>query len=386
MAKPRLLFISNLFPDTREPYRGLDNATILHGLTDRWDVATLAVRPVLPFARRGWQPREIDRILSPRFVACRYVPKIGHAVNHKLMAAALRPALAELRGAFSVALSSWIYPDCCAVSLLARELGFPFVAIAQGSDVHQYLAIPKRCAIIRSHLPSAQTIITRSVDLARRLDEEAGLPTERIVPIYNGIDLERFQPGDKEEVRKELSLPQGGRIVLFVGNFVAIKNPLLLIDAFLRLREERDFEDITLVMVGGGPLEGTIAFRADRPQTEGRILLAGRQMAPTVAKFMQAADVLCLPSDLEGLPNVVLEAFASGLRVVASRVGGIPEVHNADSLGRLVPPRDLDALTDALRVVLAAQPDRDRIRRHAEKFTWQRAADAYHGVLSRAAA
>ncbi len=381
MPKPRLLFISNLFPDDSEPYRGLDNATVLRHLTERWDVATLAVRPTLPFRGRRYMPRAEDQALAPRFVPSLYVPKIGHRLNHRLMAGALRKHVAQFRGAFQVALVSWLYPDACAVALLAREMGFPFVAIAQGSDVHQYLRMPARREIISSLMSEASGIITRSGELARLLGQ-VGIPRERLHPVYNGINLAQFHPAEHLAVRRELRLPPDARIVLFAGNFVAIKNPLLLVQAVAKLREDPAFANVLLVMVGGGPLEGDINFQVSRGGMDERVMLAGRLGAPMVAKFMQAADVLCLPSDNEGVPNVILEAFATGRPVVASNVGGISEVHNAPYLGRLVPPRDLDALVGALGGVLSELPDTNRIRAHAEQFTWQRTADAYHRVLS----
>lgn len=381
MPKPRLLFISNLFPDAAEPYRGLDNATVLRHLTERWDIATLAVRPTLPFCGKKCEPRDEDRPLAPRYVPSLYLPKVGHKLNHRLMAQALRSEIAQFRGSFQVALTSWIFPDACAVSLLANEMKFPFVAIAQGSDVHQYLKIPARREIISKLLPAATGVITRSAELARLLGD-AGVSRDRLHPIYNGINLALFHPTDHLAIRRELRLPLNCRIVLFVGNFVDIKNPGLLVQAVAKLREDPAFENVLLVFVGGGPLEGEITFQASRGDMGERVMLAGRLEAPMVAKFMQAADVLCLPSDNEGVPNVILEAFATGRPVVASNVGGIPEVHNAPFLGRLVPPRDLDALVGALGGVLNELPDTARIRAHAEQFTWQRTADAYHRVLS----
>ncbi len=381
MPKPRLLFISNLFPDDSEPYRGLDNATVLRHLTERWDVATLAVRPTLPFRGRSYAPREEDRPLAPRYVPALYVPKIGHRLNHRLMASALRKHIAQFHGAFQVALVSWLYPDACAVALLAREMKFPFVAIAQGSDVHQYLNIPPRRQIISSLLPEASGVITRSGELARLLGQ-VGIARDRLHTVYNGINLALFHPAEHLAIRRELRLPPDARIVLFVGNFVDIKNPVLLVQAIAKLREDPAYSNVLLVFVGGGPLEGEITFQISRGGLDECVMLAGQLGAPMVAKFMQAADVLCLPSDNEGVPNVILEAFATGRPVVASNVGGISEVHNAPHLGRLVPPRDLDALVGALGGVLNDLPDTGRIRAHAEQFTWQRTADAYHRVLS----
>jgi glycosyltransferase involved in cell wall biosynthesis len=88
-----------------------------------------------------------------------------------------------------------------------------------------------------------------------------------------------------------------------------------------------------------------------------------------------------VPSENEGVPNVILEAFASGLPVVASRTGGIPEVLNHESLGRLFPPGDLPGLVDAIRQQLAAPVDTEAIRRYGERFSWDAAAASYRDIL-----
>jgi glycosyltransferase involved in cell wall biosynthesis len=100
---------------------------------------------------------------------------------------------------------------------------------------------------------------------------------------------------------------------------------------------------------------------------------------------MQAADLLCLPSRNEGVPNVILEAFACGLPVVASRVGGIPEVHSGNAMGRLFESGKHAELCTALREVLLTPPDRQAIHRHALQFSWERAAGSYLEILRRAA-
>ncbi len=376
----KLLFLSNLFPDRGEPYRGLDNATLLHHLADRWEIEVLAPRPVLPWQARVWHGRAEDVDFFPRYVPTLYVPKIGSRWNHRLMAAALRKRLRGLHrdGAFDVVLASWLFPDCCAVAELAGELDFPFVAIAQGSDAHQYLQQPIRRRIMLRNLPRAASIITRSADLARLLQ---GVGLNQARPIYNGIDLACFTPGEASAARRELQLPTEGKIILFIGNFYPIKNPLLLIAAHARLRSEPALAACRLVLVGGGPLLPEAQRLAAQLGTAEGIVFAGRQDSQGVARHLQAADLLCLPSQNEGVPNVILEAFASGRPVVASRVGGIPEVHSEGVFGRLVEPNDLTSLVDGLRTVLLAEPDPGRIRAHAEQFTWQKAADQYDEAL-----
>lgn len=380
----KLLFVSNLFPDEAQPWRGLDNATLLHHLANRWEVRAVAVRPTSPWQSRAWKPRAIDTALQPRYVPSLYVPKFGSRWNHRLMAGALRAPLREVRRefAFDVVLGSWIFPDCCALAELAQEMDFPLVAIAQGSDVHQYLRNPTRREIILDRLPRASAVVTRSGELARLL-VAAGLPTGRVHPIYNGIDFTCFHLADATTARRELGLPEAARVILFVGNFYDIKNPHLLVEAHARLTAESDCH---LVLIGDGPLAPALRQSAARLGTSDRVIFAGRKGAPAVARYMQAADVLALPSRNEGVPNVILESFACGLPVVASKVGGIPEVHDSAELGRLFPEGNLHALTESLREVLQSAPARDYLHAHARGFSWERTTAAYDALLRQAIA
>lgn len=374
----RLLFISNLFPDSREPYRGLDNATILHHLAGEYEIQVLALRPKLPFlSRPKLAARSQDEIFAPQYLNVPYIPRIGSRWNHRLMADAIRAEVEK--AAPRMVLSSWIYPDSCAVSILAKEMGFPFVSIAQGSDVHQYLKMPVRRRIIVESLKAASGVITRSGELARLLSE-AGVEEQKVHPIYNGIDFEVFKPGDQGEARHHLGLPESGKIILFVGNFYDIKNPLLLIEAFSRLSHLESPPH--LVMIGGGPLEGKAHALAKSNKT--KVIFAGRKTATEVATYMRAADLLCLPSKNEGVPNVILEAFACGLPVLASNVGGIPEVLNSDYLGSLAAPDDLPDLVFNLCQMLTREPQRERIHQHGLQFSWQRTARAYAELLEKA--
>jgi glycosyltransferase involved in cell wall biosynthesis len=382
----KLLFFSNLFPDRSEPLRGLDNATLLHQLAPRWEIRALALRPSLPFAFAKRIARTDDQPFDPQFWPVPYIPKIGSRANHWLAARALRKPLKALRRqfAFDVVLGSWIYPDCCALAMLAEELGFVFLAIAQGSDVHQYLRMPARRKAICRWLPGASAIITRSAELAKLL-AEAGLAKEKLHPIYNGINFERFKSADPLEARRALNLPLEAPIILAVGNLLPIKNPLLLVEAHAELCQWPAFAKTQLVFVGSGPLGAEIRARADAGGHGAQVLLAGRQEAETVARYMQAASILCLPSNNEGVPNVILEAFACGLPVVASRVGGLPEVHTHEFLGRLTPPGDASALRDALRDILSRPVDHAQIEEHARQFSWARTAAAYEALLTKAA-
>lgn len=381
----KLLFVSNLFPDSTAPGHGQVNATVLHQLARHCEIRVIAPRPLLPFKSwRGRTPRAEDRVFKPLYIRTFYIPKFGGPWNHRLMARALREPVCRMRAEFpyDVVLGAWVYPDVCALDQLGPELQAPLVGLAQGTDVHSYLHMPLRRHAIVQALSRTAATITRSRDLSTRL-HDAGVPFMKLRPIYNGVDTATFRPGDALAARKELGLPPDSQMLLYVGNFLPVKNPLLLVGAHARLCRTRS-KPCELVMIGTGPLEGKSRQLAHAGGFGAHVRLMGRKSPAEVARFMQAADVLCVPSKQEGVPNVLLEAFACGLRAVATRVGGIPEVLDKDFLGRLVPSADVDALEQALAQTLKEAPDRAAILRHAAQFSWERTTERYLSVLEEA--
>ena len=174
--------------------------------------------------------------------------------------------------------------------------------------------------------------------------------------IVNGVDVEYFRPpapGEKAAARDTLQLSADQRVVVCVANLRPVKGVNHLLDAFARLpaRQETD----RLLLVGGGRLEPDLRAQADRLGVADQVRFVGHQK--DVRPFLRAADYLVLPSLSEGLPNSVLEAAAAGLPVVATRVGGVPEVIIHDVNGLLVEPGSADSLADAMQM-LHGDPER----------------------------
>ena len=384
----KVLFVSNLFPDSVETDRGQVNARLLHHLSRLCELRVVAPRPAVPLLSLGSESR-VCRASEARFEPVYppgwYLPKIGSAINHRLFAHSIRAAVLGVRAKFplDVILASWAYPDGCAVDLLARELRVPFLVIAQGSDVHSYLRMPARRRLITDALGRASAVICRSADLAQLL-REAGVAADKLHPIYNGVDANVFQPGDRAIARRELGLPADAAVILYVGNLLPVKNPSLLVAAHAQVCRKLPGRDIRLILVGTGALWDKVRREADALGMGAQVTLAGRKNAEQVVRYMQAADVLCVPSDNEGVPNVMLEAFACGLRVVATRVGGIPEVLRHDFLGRLVTRGNADELAAALARTLQQPAEPEKILTYVRQFSWDETVAAYFALLQRA--
>jgi len=388
----RLLFVSNLFPDSEQPIRGLDNATLLHVLRDDWEIRVISPRAVMPPWRKdGRQPREMDKVFSPRFIPCPYVPKFGGWCNDRLMARSLSPAFGHAIRTFrpDVVLCSWLYPDGCAVADLAARHHVPLVLITQGTDTHGYLGFPARRRKIISATKRSAAVICRSGDLARRL-HEAGADEEPLKVIYNGVDIRDFRPRNRHEARAQLSLPPEQPVLLFVGNYLPVKNPMMLIRAHAelnRLREGRGEPPVRLVLIGDGPLREEMGSAIEREGYRHMVDLRGREAPAEVARWMNAADLLCLTSHNEGFPNVILEAMACGLKVVSTDVGGILELVDRPERGLLTPAGNPGAYVHALEQALGGTahfPPGDSPSGSAE-FGWSAAAKRYDEVLRQAA-
>ncbi len=280
-------------------------------------------------------------------------------------------------------LGTHLFPDAWAAMALAHLLGVPCVVKAHGTDVNVVARWPSVRPLIARTLRAARfsTGVSRALvdDLVR-----LGAPTDRAVLLPNGVDRALFQPRDRGEARRALALPEGCRIVLFVGGLDPEKGVRELVDAFAVIRHGAA-APVHLVLVGEGPLDAEIRARAAAlGAAAGRIVLAGAQDLAGVARYLAAADLLALPSWAEGTPNVVLEALAAGRPVVASRVGGIPDVVVEGITGILVAPRDPDDLADGLRAALARGWDERALVASAPP-SWEESAGRLFDLLWEAA-
>lgn len=378
----RTLLFSTLYPSSARPLHGIFVETRLRELLRQGGVQTRVVAPV------PWVPG--GRSSNPRYAAMaatparetrngvdvrhpRYVtlPKVGMTVAPLLLALGARQALRDVQRDgfdFDVIDAHYYYPDGVAAALLARWFGKPLVITARGTDVNlipEY-ALPRRMVQWAGRQAQASIGVSAAlVDRLRQLQVDPG----RLHVMRNGVDAERFCPQPASESREALQL-SGGPIVLTVGNLHAHKGQQLLLEAMPLLRQRHP--RACLVVVGDGPDRGTLRDRAQALGLADAVVLAGQVPNAELARWYSAADVLVLASSREGWPNVLLEAMACGTPVVASRVGGIPEVVQSSDVGRLVTERTPAAFAAAIDELLVASPSRQQVRAYAQGFSWDR--------------
>lgn len=222
-------------------------------------------------------------------------------------------------------------------------------------------------------------VVVCSRDLGERFSSLFGRSIATCV-IHNGLDAGAFSATASVQPQ-----PIESRYILTVGKFERQKGQDVLIEAFAEISP--DYPDVNLVLVGATSdaldslkelckrlgISARVRFYQDRPHDE-------------MAGFFRYADLFILPSRLEAFPIVLLEAGALGLPVVATQVGGIPELITDGFTGRLVPPDDSVKLASAIRSILddslASVNMGSRLRHHvSSNFTWKIAGDRYRSIL-----
>jgi glycosyltransferase involved in cell wall biosynthesis len=223
-----------------------------------------------------------------------------------------------------------------------------------------------------------------SEDIARSVCRWGTVPRHKVAVVANGIAARAaVDPSAGPSVRAALGIPAGALVLGTVGRLVEVKQQSLLIRAFARLRSLDRHENTWLLLVGDGPCRSELEWLASHLGVSRHVVFAGYQAQPE--PFYQAMDLFALTSRHEGLPLALLEAWAAGLPVVSSAVGGIPQTVVHGSTGMLFPAGDLTALAETLEGLLDTPPWMGQLgragrRQVEEHYSLAHMADAYDGL------
>jgi len=194
---------------------------------------------------------------------------------------------------------------------------------------------------------------------------------DKIVTIHSGVEIDRYMKAEVnvEEKRRSLGLNPNALVVGTVGWLLPIKGPIHLLNAMAHIW--RNHPEIRLVFVGKGELEGKLRAEASRMGVSERVTFLGWR--DDIPEIMQILDIFVLPSLNEGMGRVLVEAMAAGRPVVASKVGGIPDLVEHKKNGFLVGPGDVNGTSLAIKRLLIDRKMRDEMgrmgRAMAQNFT-----------------
>jgi glycosyltransferase involved in cell wall biosynthesis len=368
MPKPiRVLAITNLFPNNKEPMKGVFNKQQFLELKKHCEIKVIA--PVQWHRCAGIIRNEIIDGIEVHHPCFFTIPGFGRSLNGFFFYFSLICKVKELRKnfKFDLILAFWAYPDGFGSFLLAKSFKKPLIIKAGGSDINYNTQYPLRRRLISYALRNSNKVISVSNALKKHM-VEIGVPENKIFVNPNGVNTALFHPMPKDYCREKLKLSLNSKIILFVGNLVPVKGVNYLIDAFAKL--DRNGADLKLLIAGSGGLKASLEGQAVKLGIKEKVLFYGKQGHEDISSYINACDVFCLPSINEGCPNVVLEALACGKPVVASRVGGIPDMIPSDKFGVLVEPQDSTALAEGLKKALLIEWDKEFTQKGYSSLSW----------------
>lgn len=314
------------------------------------DVELLTIKPLWGRVRHPVDGLPCRYLPSPYFRDVVYrlmlLPKGGRLASFLLRQDVLQfsrrviEVVADPAAGFDLVQAAGLYP----VVEVKRRRRMPVIIRNQGGLPPPHL---------RRYVPLADAIIGDGWD-AEHFQQRLG---RELIEIPGGVDLELFRPVETD-LRARLGLREA-EVVLYVGRFAPLKNVSLLIEAFALLQRARP--RARLLLVGEGALEGRLRGDARRLGVQEAVLFVGAKPLAELAAYYSAADVFALPSSFDNSPNVLLEAMACALPVVATRVGGVPRYVRDGENGLLVEPGQPAALAAALARVLEDAPLRRRL-------------------------
>ena len=353
----------------------------------------------------GFVPTQVGGTEIATCYLAQYLAKLGHQVH--IITGDIPPTVSETEGiqihkvriirgkcleflSFLIACLTAlrkIKPDIVHAQNIVRALpacvikailGKPYVVYGRGSDIY-FLSSFNRL-IYRIAVSRASMVIAQTEDMKRSLCK---LYSKDIVVIPNGVEVSKFAECPREGSRRQLRIGETERVLLFAGRLEPIKGVKYLIEAMSLICQE---DKVRLLIVGEGGERQMLETLAARLKLTECISFQGQVFHNIIPQYMAAADIFILPSLSEGFPVTSLEAMASGLPIIATKVRGMPEIIAEGENGFLVPPRNPEKLAEKILLLLNNSELREKIARNnrekARKYSWENVAKKLEEVYT----
>jgi len=255
----------------------------------------------------------------------------------------------------------------------------PYIVWCQGDDI--YFPWPFKKYISRIVLNLADAVVAQTNNMKQELHKNY---IKNIFVLPNGIDLEKFHGFSKWAVREEFKIPLDEKIIIFVGGLKSIKGVAYLIEAFKTISQT--FPKARLLLVGDGQERHNLEELVKKHSLQEKVHFLGQIENANIPKYMSLADIFVLPSLFEMFGVVNLEAMASGLPIVATRVYGVPEVVEDGQNGFLVDSKSPEQLAEKMLLLFENDQLREEIsennKEKAKKYSWEHIIEKLEKIYS----
>jgi glycosyltransferase involved in cell wall biosynthesis len=379
---PHIVVLSTLFPNRLQPMAGLFVRERMFRVAKQLPlsvVAPVAWFPLQSLIRRirpgfrpdspGTETQDQITVFHPRFFS---IPGAFKSLDGLFMAIGCLPRMWQLKhqGRLDIIDAHFAYPDGYAATLLGRWLSVPVTITMRGTETRHVNDPALRPRLI-SALTRASRVFSVS-DSLRQIALSCGIDAAKLRVIGNGVDIAKFSPQSRIKARESLGISSTAKVIVTVGGLVERKGFHRVIAAMPELIKK--YPDLTYLIIGGPSPEGDMTKQLRQLvsdlKLDSAVKFLGPMAADKLSQPLSAADVFVLSTRNEGWANVLLEAMACGLPVVATDVGGNREVVSIPAIGMIVPFDDHAKLVVAISQSLDTNWDRAAIRAYAEANTW----------------
>jgi len=198
---------------------------------------------------------------------------------------------------------------------------------------------------------------------------------DRIIPIPNGYDPEKFKKLDRKDVRKKFNISDDDIVLVNIAWLMDKKGQKYLIMALDEIINGKGRKDVKCYIIGKGPLKDQLNDQIGSADLKENVILTDYLPFDEMNEYLNAGDIFVLPSLDEGNPIVMFEALGMGLPFVGTDVGGIQEIINREDYGYTVSAADHIALKDVILQSLDRKWDRKKIEEYSRGFTWRKIAE-----------
>lgn len=373
----KVLFITAWYPTPAQPVWGVFVREHAKAVRLNDDVAVLhCLLPDPALSQSTWTEQEFDPALNegiPTYRAWYRAKLVSKTAYFRFLQSVNRAYQAIVADGFRPdVLHAHIYEAGVAAVLLGKRHRLPVVITEQFSAFPRRLLSPQKVLKARWAFAQADRVLPVSAALQTSI-EQYGIHA-RFHRVPNVVDTGLFTPPPAP------CPPHDPMRLLFVGSLIPLKGVGFLLDALAQVQRQR--QDWCLDLVGDGQDRATFERQAAELGLAPQVNFHGWKTKSEVAGFMRQADLFVLPSLWDNMPCVIVEAMASGLPIVASDVGGIPEMVDAPVIGALAPPGDAGALAAVLLARLATldQTDRPLIASKAGRFSMAVVGRSLHDI------
>ena len=384
--KITILLSTIIFPNRFEVTRGVYIQKIAQGLKKLSNLSISVPIPYIPqfinlqnykFYKRIPKIDTLDnlKVFHPRYFI---IPKIFRFLHGPFLFASTYFFYRKLifKTKPDILLGFWTFPDGFANVLLARTHSIPVVIGCLGSDINHLTKNYIQRKFITWSLHNCNKVLSVSEALKENI-AKLGIPKSEIIVIPNGIEADKFYPIDKSETRKKVSISSTSKIILCVSRLSHEKGIDVLLKSFKILPKK----NVNLLIIGDGSERDNLTSLSKQLEIDDKVSFLGTINHAEIPLWINSADLMVLPSRTEGWPNVIMEAFSCGIPVVATNVGGVPEIITSRDLGIIVPAEMPEKMAEAMQHGLEKKWNSEIIRNLVKGRSWFTVAQETNKVL-----